>query len=143
MLSGTIVIGEFLIACAVWLGSSVVHDNGNHGSYVMSGWRCCQVFLISGMNFLPLYEMGFSIFMIPILLINPINPIASDHFLMSPLAAMFQTGLRHAFAQATLFNKLLLQSLQLLIQQVVGLVNQANCDVSDHFVGSGFYKLTI
>ena len=52
--------------------------------------------------------------------------------------AFGEAGAGHAFAQAALLEKGLFQLAKLLIQEVVGLVDQANEDVGNHFGGAGF-----
>ncbi len=47
-------------------------------------------------------------------------------------AAGFQTGAGHALAQATFGEKGLFQSPDLLVQEVVGLMDEANQDVGDN-----------
>lgn len=53
-------------------------------------------------------------------------------FPWSLLGAGRQTGAGHALAQAAFFHEVLLQAANQLVQQVVGLVNQAEGDVGEH-----------
>lgn len=64
--------------------------------------------------------------------------------LFSPqVVAVCEPHTGHALAQVTLFDELLLQGLELLVDEVVGLMNQANRDVSDALWRTGLHKLTI
>jgi len=51
---------------------------------------------------------------------------------------MLQSGAGHSFAQAAFLNEVPFQPANLLIQQIVRLVDQANRDVGDHFGRAGF-----
>ena len=44
-----------------------------------------------------------------------------------------EAGAGHSFAQAALFQEILLQSAELLIYEVIGLVDQADGNIGDHF----------
>ena len=54
-----------------------------------------------------------------------------------------EAGAGHLLAQAALLEKILFQSPQLPVQQVVGLVDQAEGDVGHHFAGASFHKFAI
>ena len=57
--------------------------------------------------------------------------------------AVLEADAGHALAQAALFEKVALQAEKLLIHQIVGLVDEADCDVRDHCRGTGFHKLAV
>ncbi len=59
------------------------------------------------------------------------------------LRAGGEAGSGHAFAQATFVEKILLEPLELLVERVVGLVNETNEDVGDDVAGAGIEKLAI
>jgi hypothetical protein len=59
------------------------------------------------------------------------------------LIAIVQPGFGHPLAQAALFDEFFLQRLQLLIQQIIGLVNQTDCNIGDHIRRASFDKLPI
>ena len=63
--------------------------------------------------------------------------------LMGVMVAVLPPDAGHAFAQAALLDEVLLQAAKLLIQEVVGLVDQAEGDVGDDLGGAGFHKLPI
>ncbi|CAN5423846.1 hypothetical protein BH20VER3_BH20VER3_20710 [soil metagenome] len=50
---------------------------------------------------------------------------------MGPMAGL-EAGAGHAFAQATLREEVTLEATELLVEQVVGLVNEADEDVGDY-----------
>ena len=52
------------------------------------------------------------------------------------LAPSFEAGAGHAFTQAAFRRRSLFQSAQLLVEQVVGLVNQANEDIGNDLRGA-------
>ena len=54
-----------------------------------------------------------------------------------------EAGSGHALAQAALFQEILLQTAELLVNEIVGLVNQANGNVRDNFGRAGFHKLAV
>ena len=78
---------------------------------------------------------------------NEINEIDGRmlpaRLLIRTLVAIVQSGFGHSFAQSALFDELFLQCFQLLIQQVIGLMNQANRDVRNHLCRTGFDELSI
>src|SRR5437899_13085736 len=53
-----------------------------------------------------------------------------------------EAGAGHALAQAALFQKILFQPFELLVEQVVGLVDQADENVGHHLRRAGFNELT-
>ena len=53
------------------------------------------------------------------------------------------TDSRDDAAQAALFDEFFLQRLQLLIQQIIGLVNQTDCNVGDHIRRASFNELPV
>ena len=59
------------------------------------------------------------------------------------LAAILKPKVRHALAQSTMFKKVFLQPPKLLVNQVVGLVNEADGNIGDHFHRTGFHKLAV
>jgi hypothetical protein len=75
---------------------------------------------------------------------------SDSHFLVlkslsfSPLVvAVCQSHAGHALAQAALFHKLLLQGLKLLIDEEIGLMEQANRDVGDDLRRPRFHELPV
>jgi hypothetical protein len=56
---------------------------------------------------------------------------------------MLESQPGHALAQAALFEEIFLQSQELLVNQVVGLVDKAQRDVRHDFGGAGFTELAI
>ncbi len=54
-----------------------------------------------------------------------------------------EAGAGHPLAQAALFQEVLLQPPELLVNQVVGLVNQADGNVGDDLGRAGFHKLAV
>jgi hypothetical protein len=54
-----------------------------------------------------------------------------------------QADARHAFAQAALFHKILLQPAQLLVNQIISLVDEAKGDVGHHFGRTRLHKLPV
>ena len=56
---------------------------------------------------------------------------------------MAQARLRHPFADAALFEEVFFQAADLLIEDVVGLVDQADGDVRHHFAGTRLAEGTI
>jgi hypothetical protein len=56
---------------------------------------------------------------------------------------VLQADAGHAFAEAALLDKVLLQAKELLVSQVVGLVDKADGDVGDHGRGAGLDKLAV
>ena len=54
------------------------------------------------------------------------------------LVAVREAGAGHALAQAALVQEILFQSAELLVEQVVGLVDQADGDVGDRPPAGGF-----
>ena len=65
--------------------------------------------------------------------------------LISPIALIpvVEPRLKHPLAQAALFQKIFFQSAELLVNEVVGLVNQADGNVGDDFGRAGFHKLAV
>src|SRR5712671_1990364 len=59
------------------------------------------------------------------------------------LVAILQAGAGHALAQAALFEEILLQTAKLLVNQVIGLVDEAERDVSHDFGRASFHKLAV
>ncbi len=59
------------------------------------------------------------------------------------LIAVIQTGFGHSFAKAALFDEFLFQRFQLLIQQIIRLMNQADRDVCNHLCRTGVDELSI
>jgi hypothetical protein len=51
---------------------------------------------------------------------------------------LLEAGPRQAFAEADFFEKILLQPADLLIEEVVALVDDAEGDIGDDFGGAGF-----
>lgn len=56
---------------------------------------------------------------------------------------MLQTGAGHPLAQATVLHEIFLQPADLLVEQVVGLVDEAEGDIGHDFRRAGFAELTI
>ena len=54
-----------------------------------------------------------------------------------------EAGAGHSFAQAALFQEILLQSAELLIYEVIGLVDQADGNIGDHFGRAGFHERAV
>ena len=54
-----------------------------------------------------------------------------------------EAGAGHAFAQAAFFEKILLQPAELLVNQVVGLVDQADRNVGNNFRRARFHELAV
>src|SRR6266511_5835274 len=52
-----------------------------------------------------------------------------------------EAGAGHALTQAALFQKILFQPAELLVEQIVGLVNQGDEDVRHGFCRAGFNEL--
>jgi len=69
--------------------------------------------------------------------------IMPTRLLFRALVAVVQAGFGHAFSKASLFYEFVLQRLQLLIQQIIRLMNQADRDVGNHLRRTSFHKLTI
>ncbi len=59
------------------------------------------------------------------------------------LIAVVQPGFGHSFAKAALFDEFLFHCFQLLIQQIIRLMNQADRDVCNHLCRTGFDELSI
>lgn len=53
------------------------------------------------------------------------------------LVARLQAGAGHLFADAARFEEVAFQRANLLVQQVVGLVDEVNCNIRHHFGGTG------
>ena len=68
----------------------------------------------------------------PITHIPPLTPIP-----------VIEAGAGHALAQAALFQEILLQAAELLVNQVVGLVNQADRNVGNNFRRARFHELAV
>ena len=58
-------------------------------------------------------------------------------------APVREPGAGHALAQAALFEENFLQTAELLVDQVVGLMNQADGNVGDNFRRAGFDELAV
>jgi hypothetical protein len=69
--------------------------------------------------------------------------IMPTRLLFRALVAVVQAGFGHAFSKASLFDEFFLQRLQLLIQQIIRLMNQADRDVDNHLRRTSFHELTI
>ena len=54
-----------------------------------------------------------------------------------------EAGAGHAFAQAALLQEIPLQSAELLVYQVIGLVNQADGNVGNDFGRAGFHERAV
>jgi len=54
-----------------------------------------------------------------------------------------ETGAGHAFAEAALLEEVLFEPADLLIEEVIGLVDEADDDVGHDLNGSGFDKLAV
>jgi hypothetical protein len=59
------------------------------------------------------------------------------------LVPVVKPGFGHAFAETALFYKILFQRSDLLVEQAVGLVNEAESDVGDDFGGTGFDEFAV
>ena len=57
--------------------------------------------------------------------------------------AVLEPDAGHALAQAALFDKLFFQGLELLIDEIIGLMNQANGNVGDGLRWSRFHEFTV
>jgi len=56
---------------------------------------------------------------------------------------VIEAGAGHALAQAALFQEILFQSAELLVNEVVGLMNQADGDVGDDFWWADFHEFAV
>ena len=56
---------------------------------------------------------------------------------------MLQADAGHALAEAALFEKVFLQTAKLLVNQVIGLMDEAEGDVGHHFGRAGFDELAV
>ena len=56
---------------------------------------------------------------------------------------ILQAGAGHALAQAAVFDEVLLQTAELLVDQVIGLVDEAQGDIGHDFGRAGFQELAI
>ena len=54
-----------------------------------------------------------------------------------------EAGAGHALAQAALFQKISLEPAKLLVNQIIGLMNQADGNVGDDFRRAGFHELAV
>ena len=81
---------------------------------------------------------GCTVVILPIIFMLPIPPISP-----LPPVSVVESDLEHPLPQASLFKKILLQSAELLIQEVVGLVNETDGDVGQHLGRAGFHELTV
>lgn len=54
------------------------------------------------------------------------------------MVSVVEAGLGHVFAEAAFFDKVFFEAANLLVEKVVGLVNEANGDVGDDFGRAGF-----
>ena len=58
-------------------------------------------------------------------------------------AAIGDACLQHAFAEATLFEKVFFKPQESLIYKIIRLMNEANCYVRSGFWRSGLYELAV
>ncbi len=70
-------------------------------------------------------------------MLNGLNPFPAVFFAL-PLPAGGQESCVRA---GLLLEEILFESANLLVEQVVGLVNQADGDIGNHFSRTGFHKL--
>ncbi len=56
---------------------------------------------------------------------------------------MLKADARHAFTETTALDKLLLQPAQLMVDEIVGLVNETDCDVGYDFGSPRFHEFTV
>ena len=75
--------------------------------------------------------------------INLIPPMALKFLALRLLIAMIQPGFRHPLTQAAVFDEFFLQRLQLLVQQIIGLVNQTDSNIGDHIRRSSLDELPV